>query len=181
LTWPLGTEVECLDILVGRAQRAGYTSVDRNNLKNADIVFIIDEGQMSYSDTDLWLGFVKYQHGRLSGPKFCVLSSYGSPSAGPSDHSVCGSPFAYLGPQQRMSIIVSKIKDSPQICLFYNRKEFNDVVQRFCGVSTRPLPLRSDAADYIFDLTNGHPGAVDGVLKMIQKVLSAICFCATSR
>jgi hypothetical protein len=120
LTWLLGTWVECLEILVGRAQAAGYTSVNRNNLKNADIVFIIDEGQMSYSDTNLWLGFVKYQHGRSYGPKFCVLTSYGSPSAGPADYKA-GSPFAYLGVQQRMSILVAKFEDSPQICLFYNR------------------------------------------------------------
>lgn len=34
-----------------------------------DIVFLINEAQMSYHDQFLWLGFIKYQISRLMGPK----------------------------------------------------------------------------------------------------------------
>ncbi|KKA16201.1 hypothetical protein T310_10216 [Rasamsonia emersonii CBS 393.64] len=167
--WPQGNDHVHTDVLIRRAQDAGYTFVTADTLRNADIVYIIDEGQMSYHDSGLWLGFIKSQNNRRFGPRVCVFTSYGSPTGGPNDYSA-GSPLAYLGVQQRVSITVSKIKDSPPISLFYNRNEFDDVLQRICTDSRRPLPLHPDAADYIFSLTNGHPGAVDSVLGMIQKV-----------
>lgn len=177
--WPQGNDHVHTDVLIRRAQDAGYTFVTADTLRNADIVYIIDEGQMSYHDSGLWLGFIKSQNNRRFGPRVCVFTSYGSPTGGPNDYSA-GSPLAYLGVQQRVSITVSKIKDSPPISLFYNRNEFDDVLQRICTDSRRPLPLHPDAADYIFSLTNGHPGAVDSVLGMIQKVSPDVYFCPSS-
>lgn len=159
------------DILVRRAQDAGYEFVTSDTLRDADIVFILDEGQMSYHDSGLWFGLIKSQSGRRFGPRICIFTSYGSPTGGPADYAV-GSPLAYLGVQQRISITPSKIKDSPQIALFYNREEFDDVINRICNDLRCPLRLHHNAYDYIFSLTNGQPGAVDGILKMLQKVSS---------
>lgn len=167
--WPQGNDHEHTDVLIRHAQRAGYTFVTSDTLRNADIVYIVDEGQTSYHDSGLWLGFIKTQSTGRFGPRICILTSFGSPSEGPDDYPLGTTPV-HLGVQQRISIIVSKIKHSPPLSLFYNRDEFDDILQRICADIRRPLPLHSDAADYIFSLTDGHPGAVDSVLGMIQKV-----------
>ncbi|KAA8897598.1 hypothetical protein FN846DRAFT_893009 [Sphaerosporella brunnea] len=123
------------------------------------MVYIIDEGQISYSDTGLCLGFVKTQSGREWGP----LSEC---NAGPSDY-IAGSPLVYLGVQQRISITVSTIEARHRFASSItaaNLTTFYD--DDFTVVTVDLLP---DASDYILDLTNGHPRAVDSVLKMIQK------------
>ncbi|KZN86626.1 hypothetical protein EN45_051600 [Penicillium chrysogenum] len=58
----------------------------------------------------------------------------------------------------------------PKIALFYNREEFDDVISRYYQDDRSLLKLDDGASEYLFNLTNGHPGAVDGVLNMLQKV-----------
>ncbi|KAJ5854814.1 hypothetical protein N7534_007357 [Penicillium rubens] len=110
---------------------------------------------MSYGDDGLWLGLIKSQSGRHEGPRIALFTSYGSPTTGP-EVILAGSPLAFLGPQQR-------------IALFYNREEFDDVISRYYQDGRSLLKLDDGASEYLFNLTNGHPGAVDGVLNMLQK------------
>ncbi|CAP86468.1 Pc20g11390 [Penicillium rubens Wisconsin 54-1255] len=60
----------------------------------------------------------------------------------------------------------------PKIALFYNREEFDDVISRYYQDDRSLLKLDDGASEYLFNLTNGHPGAVDGVLNMLQKPTS---------
>ena len=97
------------------------------------------------------LGFVKTQSDTNLGPRICVFSSYGSPTVtaeGFDYDRINGSPLAHLGVQQRVSIAVSVIEDSPSICLFYTRTEFEDAVRRLCTRVRKPLPLHKGAIDY---------------------------------
>jgi hypothetical protein len=169
-------------VLVDSANAAGF-ALTTQNLSSFDIVFIFDEAQMSFHYRDLWLRFVKAQSDTNLGPRICVFSSYGSPTAAAEgfdyDHNN-GTPLAHLGVQQRVSITVSDIQDSPSICLFYTRTEFEDAVRRLCTRVLKPLPLHKEAIDYIYTLTRGHPGAVKAVVKMIQKVSRAVYFCFRS-
>ncbi|EAW20587.1 uncharacterized protein NFIA_030190 [Aspergillus fischeri NRRL 181] len=157
-----------MDILVELARGIGYT-VNDTTLYNTDIVFIIDEAQMIYYDNGFWLDFVKTQSGSRFGPRICIFSSYGSAEAGPSEAAV-GTPLAYLGPKQRVSITPSKLEFAPKISLFYNRAEFDDVVNRACTDPIRPLRLELSARDIIFTMTNGHPGSVESVLNLVSQV-----------
>jgi hypothetical protein len=132
---------------------------------------------MSYHDSGLWLGFIKAQSGRGFGPRICLFASYGSPTGGPNDEAFgTGTPLPYFGPYQRVSIAKSRIPFSPSISLFYSRDEFEDALQRICNNPERVLTLHSNAMDYIFSLTSGHPAAVVGVLGMIYKVCFEIFF-----
>lgn len=45
----------------------------------------------------------------------------------------------------------------------------------------RPSPLADDARDYIFRLTNGHPGAVSGFVEALTKVCCIVYFWIGSR
>ena len=167
--WPQSQTDDYTDILVRKARGAGYEFVTSDTLADANIVIILDEAQMSYGDDGLWLGLIKSQSGRRYGPRIALFTSYGSPTTGP-EVTLAGSPLAFLGAQQRVSITPSIIRYSPKIALFYNREEFDDVVSRYCQDDRSLLKLDDGASDYLFNLTNGHPGAVDGVLNMLQKV-----------
>lgn len=95
--------------------------------------------------------------------------SYGSPTEGPDDPSP-NSIRSGIKVLQRVSITVSRLENSLQISLFFTSEEFDDVLQRKRCDQKRPVPLDSNAADYLFHLTSGHPGAVEAVLAMIHKV-----------
>jgi hypothetical protein len=152
--WPLSDSETYAEVLVRMANKAGHEFVTTSNLEDTNIVFILDEGQVTYSDDDLWLGFVKRQVGRLWGPKICVFASYGSPTAGPADFAA-GSPHAYLGPEQRVSVIKSTFPELPDISLFYSGGEFDDALGKLINNEIRPLPLTDAAKEYIWKLTNG--------------------------
>ena len=178
-SWPQTGYSSFRGILVEQARDSGYPWVTRKNLYSCDIVFIIDEAQMSYHDHGLWLGFVKCQASRYNGPRVCLFCSYGSPS-GTTANLGPGSPVGFIGIQKRVSLTVSSIPHASSICLFYNRAEIDDTIGRLCCNIRRPLSLDDDARDYIFDLTNGQPGAVDAivaVLRQVRRVIRLCCLC----
>lgn len=169
-------------MILEKARQRGHDFVTHSNLWYSDLVIIIDEAQMSYDDNGLWLGLIKSVGGLNNGPRIALFSSYGSPTGGPSS-ALPGSPHVIIGAWQRVSLTPSIMKFSPNIGLFYSREEFDDVVSRVC--SGRPsLPLDNTAYDYLFDFTNGHPGAVDGLLSYLKKIcfisLSLICITSNS-
>jgi hypothetical protein len=159
--------------LLRHANEEGYSDITLRNLHDANIVWIIDEAQMSYGDVDLWLGFIKFLLDRPDGPVLCAFSSYGSPSGGPEDYPD-GTPLAYLGIEKRISITPSPIAGSPSIALFYTRLEFHDVLRRFCNHPLSTLALDPNAVEYIYSLTKGHPGAVYAVISMLEKVKASM-------
>ena len=146
------------------------TSTDRQFTNR--ISFSYSMKAKCYGDAGLWLGFVKTQNGSRWGPRICIFTSYGSPSGGPYDFAN-GSPLSFLEIGQRVSITAPPAEVSPGIGLFYSRDEFNDVVQRLSADPRRPLRLHIDAKDYVFELTSGHSGAVDGVIGMLEQVLQS--------
>lgn len=52
-------------------------------LKNtSNLVIIVDEGQHTYVDSYLWYGVIKAASGAVKGTRWCIFSSYGSPTTG---------------------------------------------------------------------------------------------------
>jgi len=138
-----------------------------------NIVFIIDEAQESYADQTFWLSILKTQSGFRQGPRFCLFSSYGSPSTGLSALGMVSTPLR-LAPMQRVSLMQSRQSFSPDIGLFYTKDEFDDVIKRWIsspGYSS--FSLHGDASAYLFSITNGHPGAVAGLLSYIYEVITS--------
>lgn len=134
-----------------------------NNLLNKELVFLFDEAQQSYSDLKLWLGFIKTQSCATSGPRICLFSSYGSPATGPT-HNPHGSTPIHFGASKRVSISVSSNPLAPNIGLFYSKEEFNDVIRLRCADPIQKLAIDPAASDYLYSITNGHPGAVTSLL-----------------
>ncbi|KAL4942456.1 hypothetical protein BDV06DRAFT_211805 [Aspergillus oleicola] len=114
-------------------------------------ILIIDEAQKTYSDILFWNSIIKP---RLSQEgldiRICLFCCYGSPSS------------VTLTPQSRLS--------SPQIGLFFTRSEFTDAAQQLIANSRfqEKFTLLPDAEDYLFLLTNGHPGGLSSVLMYIH-------------
>lgn len=155
--------------LVEQSIIAGYQGVTPTNLLTLDLVFLFDESQQSYQDSRLWLGIIKTQSGRTSGPKICLFSSYGSPTTGPTQYPHGSTPI-YFGGSQRVSISVSHSSNAPNICLFYNEEEFGEVVRLRCTDPRHKFAIAPAASDYLYSITNGHPGAVTSLLGYIFSV-----------
>ncbi|KKK17577.1 hypothetical protein ARAM_003943 [Aspergillus rambellii] len=135
------------------------------NFWESNFIFILDEAQSSYGDSAFWLGVIKTRHGCLTGPRFCLFASYGSPTTGapPYQYSSRVTPV-HLGPAQRVGITRSRLPGSPDVCLFYDEAEFNDAVDRICARPSVGFIMDADAREYLYTITNGHPGAVNALV-----------------
>ena len=164
------------EFLAQLCELAGITGVNSSNiLSRDDIIFIVDEAQSSYGDNLFWLQIVKYQSDRHCGPKICLFASYGSPITGSpmmggpnTGHQTVPSHSTpvRLGP----SLTVSKIATTPNVCLFYNQEEFDDVLKRLCSRSWSTCGFSSDAGSYLYSITDGHPGAVSSLMSYVYTV-----------
>lgn len=126
----------------------------QNELIYGHHVVILDEAQYSYRDRKLWYTVMKTACGVDSGARFCIFSSVAPP---------------IFRPSQRVSLMISPSEDTPDLCLFFRKDEYHDVVDRFCRV-IKEFTLHSDLQDYMFPLTNGHPGMVSAHLNHTREV-----------
>jgi hypothetical protein len=155
--------------LISQCVASGYDRIEPWQFLHAKVVFLLDEAQQCYHDWDLWIGIIKMQSGNAAGPKFCLFSSYGSPTTGPTEYPVRTTPHQF-GPSQRVSIIASPFAENGDVCLFYSREEFEDVVSRTCSNPASMFVLDYNAREYLYSITNGHPGATNALVKFIYMV-----------
>ncbi|OJJ47655.1 hypothetical protein ASPZODRAFT_165779, partial [Penicilliopsis zonata CBS 506.65] len=133
-------------------------------------LLLIDEAQKSYSDEIFWNQIIKERLDHLvpRDIRICLFCSYGSPFTGVETHDYTPAIFH---PGQCVTFTPQPIEGSPRIGLFFTRSEFDDnVFRRIQYLYTEEFTLHKEASDYLFSLTNGHPGAVDGMLSYIYEV-----------
>ncbi|KAL5340622.1 hypothetical protein BJX70DRAFT_102203 [Aspergillus crustosus] len=129
-------------------------------------IIIVDEAQKSYSDLEFWHTIVKQRiYGDGQDIKLCLFCSYGSPSTGVEKQPGYFTP-AHFRMDQRGSLTPHA---SCSIGVFFNRAEFKDAVQKVTGNPDfdEKFMLDRDAENYLFSLTNGHPGGVVSLLQYI--------------
>ncbi|WEW56806.1 hypothetical protein PRK78_002261 [Emydomyces testavorans] len=149
-----------------RVLSSGRTGPDL--LIQNDLVLIIDEAQLSYNHIDFWMTFVKRQVGNGVGPYIILFSSYGS--ADSTVMSILGSAPVTLEHFQRVSLTPQP--DSPhKLSLCFNDEEFDDLCLRFTNGGE--FTISDMVRDYIFQLTNGHPGLCHGLLQSMLDL--AVC------
>ncbi|ODM23379.1 hypothetical protein SI65_00968 [Aspergillus cristatus] len=134
----------------------------------SNTVIIVDEAQMTYSDDTLWNTIFKE---RLTPNVYkfqlCLFCSYGSPAAGPDPTFFTPVKFS---DEQRISLTPQNQQDSPPIGLFYDKEEFRDVVSRLLTFHyEETFNFDECALEYIFAVTNGHPGAVTSIVDVIYE------------
>lgn len=167
--WPLNTNLKWQEHLILQCRAARFPGINSRNFWSSNVVFILDEGQISYHDETFWLEFVKTLSGNMfQGPRLCLFASYGSPTTGPLDYPRGATPV-HLGPNRRISIIKPSDPDSHGIGLYYDETEFNDAVDRFCSAIGR-LVIDEEARSLLYWTTNGHPGAVQALANCLYDV-----------
>lgn len=138
----------------------------------SNVVILVDEAQRTYSDTGLWNIILKEKQGSACPYKFrlCLFCSYGIPSTGRDETFF--TPVR-LSRGQCISLTPQNEPQSPPIGLFYSREEFKDTVSRICMFYYREkFNLDEDSQDYIFAITNGHPGGVESLTSVLFQVRS---------
>jgi hypothetical protein len=137
-------------------------------------VIIIDEAQGTYGDTTFWDRIIKSIRGGIEYRiKLCLFSFYGCPLTGMPFNKRDHSTSVDFGPTQRISLTPSAEPGSPPIGLFYNKDEFEAVVTKLCSGELEKHTIDRDARNYIFNLTNGHPGAVTSILSYLFRVCNS--------
>jgi hypothetical protein len=128
-------------------------------------LLIIDEAQGSYICTSLWNDFIKYL-GTHDPPMIILFSSWGSATS--RSEAVSATPI-HLADAQRISIRPSHNSD-PSV--FFTYTEFIDVIERVKQYESQYgqafLP-NQDVINYIWAITNGHPGTVRAILTILAK------------
>ncbi|BCR86170.1 uncharacterized protein ACHE_30157S [Aspergillus chevalieri] len=133
----------------------------------SDTVILVDEAQVTYNDAALWNTIIKERQSLtcLYNFRLCLFCSYGSPRTGPDQTFF--TPVT-LFDEQRISLTPQNQSCSPPIGLFYDKEEFKDVLSRLLTYKySERFTFDESAEDYIFALSNGHPGAVESIVNVL--------------
>ncbi len=133
----------------------------RGWVEQNETVFIFDEAQLSYGDTDLWNNFFKSIH-EYPRCRAIVFASYGSPT---SRIKIRGTPI--IIPQwKRVTLHAILHEDNlPAAGLLFTRMEFNDL---FSVMYPSPeYVFDTSFFNGLFDLTEGHVGAIVDLMGII--------------
>ncbi|KAI5791108.1 hypothetical protein EDC01DRAFT_746904 [Geopyxis carbonaria] len=106
-------------LLIRAAEKEGLRGLCWHEICNTKITFIIDQGHISYSNTEFWLDFVKTQAGRRWGPRLVVFSSYAPPTTGACAYpsGVCGK--CYQGREVfRENCLIVYVQDRELVAMF---------------------------------------------------------------
>lgn len=124
-------------------------------------VFIFDEAQVSYGDSDLWNNFFKSIH-EYPRCRAIIFASYGSPTA---PITIRGTSIL-IHDVRRVTLRAIQHDDNlPVAGVLFTRKEFNDLV----AVMYPSPEYVFDASffDSLFNLTEGHVGAIVDFMQII--------------
>lgn len=141
------------------------------NEENDNVIFILDEAQVTYHDAFFWYSVIKERLAAIKGPRFCLFTSYGSPSTGSPDYPETTTP-PVLNREQRISLTIPNNLVGHDLCLFYKKEEFRDVVKKWTDEAN--LKIGEDVANYVFEQTNGHPGVAGAMFRYIKKVFCSV-------
>lgn len=120
---------------------------------------------------ELWCGVINAASMLGEGFGFCIFSSYSSPLMGAPQHHYPESIAPLMSSaSQRASTMLSSDEESPDVCLFLQRDEYNDVVERYCRMKKFEFTLQKDLQDYLFLMTNGHPRMVATILSFLYRL-----------
>lgn len=161
--------MDTVGFLVQHCHQLGHT-VQRTeflNGANDNLVFILDEAQVTYADSFFWYSVIKERLAAARGPRFCLFTSYGSPSTGSPDYPKTTTP-PILKREQRVSLTIPYDDIGHNLCLFYRQEEFKDAVKKWAN--TTDHTIGEDVESYIFKQSNGHPGVVGAMLRYVALV-----------
>lgn len=165
--------MDTVGFLVDQSNRRGqkFQRMDFLHEGNDNVIFILDEAQVTYNDAFFWYSVIKERLAAVKGPRFCLFTSYGSPSTGSPDYPETTTP-PVLNREQRISLTIPCNFAGHDLCLFFKEEEFRDATKKWTDEAN--IKIGEDVANHIFEQTNGHPGVAGAMLRYIKRV-----FCST--
>jgi len=167
--WPINTkefEYDTYYHLLNRLTKQPETRSD-TWLRRQNTLIIINEVQRSYTFYSFWDQFIKSLASDGGGPLVILFSSFSSAASRSIEIPVeMGSAPVQFRPDQRISI-QSLSYTNPKVSLYFNREEFNDAVARLCKGDRNGFIPSKELMQHIWELTNGHPGAVRAVMEVL--------------
>ena len=149
------------DDIKARGRWRNYFELEKGWVEDQQTVFVFDGAQLSYVDGDLWNNFFKSIH-LYSNCRAITFTSYGSPTT---PIMIQGTPII-ISDERRVTLRAIQHDDGlPSAGLFFSRMEFDNLVS-----TMYPSPKYSfDNAffDELFDLTDGHVGAITEIIRII--------------
>ena len=112
----------------------------------------------SYKDEDFWDSIIEDR--RNYDIRLCLFCSFGSERYGVEKVEATTFTPDYISPQMRISPTPQLGQlGLPEIGLFYTKDEFKEVIALLATVGyEEAFSFDEDAKDYVFALTNDHPG-----------------------
>lgn len=140
-------------------------------------IILIDEAQTSYSDDRFWNTIIKERRSNEGEDiKICLFCSYGSPLTGLDEACAWFTPVNF-GSAQRITLTPQPGKYSPNVGLFFTPDEFAEaVLLRTTHEYDEKFTIDDEAITYLYELTNGHPGGMAGLVNFLYSV----CICPAS-
>ncbi|GKZ30478.1 hypothetical protein AbraIFM66950_009252 [Aspergillus brasiliensis] len=157
---------------LAKAFRQRLPGVHIPTIFNNEVVMIVDEAQGSYDGDYLWNSIIKSLADGICNYKLriCLFCYCGDPSTGVEPPLNCRRYTPVNIPQrQRITLTPQLCSKSPKIGLFYTEPEFDDVLDRIIRYEFPNLVVTFDdeARRYVFSLTNGHPGGVTAMIRLV--------------
>lgn len=128
----------------------------------SNLIVIIDEGQTSYNDYPFW-NSLKDTGGQTH---YMILCAWGSPTATPNQTYIASADLE-LPPSQRVGFS----RNGESLSLLFTPDEHQDAIREW---TLNKVPnyfhLSEQTIEYLYDLTNGHPGVTKAAFEILHEV-----------
>ena len=128
------------------------------------VLFIIDDAQTTYSDTDLWNIYLKQCSNGNTPAKFLLLARYGSTSKWKNELPMVTlwQPIS----SQQVFLRPPSLPNYPNISISFNITELTDAVRQHEREFNKHR-LTNDAIEALFNVSSGHAGLVRSLLGIV--------------
>ena len=127
-----------------------------------NLIVIIDEGQAIYNDGGFWES-PKDNNDRTH---YLILCSWGSPTA-TSNKTHAATADLLLPPSQRVGFS----RNEGSLSMLFTPQEHQDAIRRYTlEKNFDGFHLSEQTIEYLYELTNGHPGATDAAFQILYEV-----------
>lgn len=130
-----------------------------------ELILIIDEGNATYGDFSFWDSLKDTDSNRNH---YLILCTWGSPTETPNKIPVAAADLE-LPPNQR----VGYSRDNGSLSMLFTFKEHQDAIARRIrqyDKTANGFHLDEQTIEYLYDITNGHPGATSAAFEILYEV-----------
>lgn len=138
----------------------------RDILSNKKFFLLLDEAQMTYNSTWWWSTFLKDLEGGFGKQHVIMFASRGSANANPIETKLFTPPS--LPPGARIGLQKSSDHGLQPVGILLLKEEAEDLVERRLYIGAAPFRLCDKVIEGLIEMSNGHAGALSGLVDSIM-------------